>query len=233
MLEIGAGGGALTAELIGTGARVLAVELDPGWAFPLASRLPRLGGIAIADALDLRWDRLPAPTLVAGNLPYGIGTALLERLLVGAGRSAPRAAFLLQSEVVDRIVAGPGDPAYGALSVLVAARARAIRLGRVAPAAFRPRPKVESAFVGLVTIPPPPGTDDLPAFLLTVRAAFALRRKTVRNSLASTWGRERAEAALTSAQIEPSERAERLSLRAVLRPAPRGPRGCRMLGFES
>jgi len=203
----------LTRELIASGARVLAIELDPRWAFALARSPTRPAAIAVADALDLRWSRIAAPTLVAGNLPYGVGTALLERLVAGVDGNVPRAAFLLQSEVVDRIVATPGDAAYGALSVLVAARARAIRLGRLGPAAFRPRPKVESSYVGLVLADVEPGTEDFPAFAVTVRAAFAQRRKTVRNSLASAWGRERSEVVLEAAGIDPAERAERLALR--------------------
>lgn len=212
MLEIGPGGGVLTAELVATGARVLTVELDARWAFALAATPSRPAAIAVADALDIVWERLPAPTLVAGNLPYGVGTALVERFLRGAGERAPRAAFLLQSEVVDRLVAEPGDGAYGSLSVLVAARARALRLGRLGPAAFRPRPKVESSYVGLIPHPPVAGTEDFAAFAATVRAAFAQRRKTLRNSLASAWGRERGERALAAAGIPPELRAERLGV---------------------
>jgi len=216
VLEIGPGGGVLTAELVATGARVIAVELDPRWAFALAATPSPPAAIAVADALDLDWDRLPASTLVAGNLPYGVGTAIVERFLSGALGRCPRAAFLLQSEVVDRIVAGPGDRAYGALSVLVAARARAFRLGRLGPAAFRPRPKVESSFVGLEPVPTSVETEDFAPFVATVRAAFAQRRKTLRNSLASSWGRARTERILAVAGIPPDLRAERLGLDAFV-----------------
>lgn len=228
MLEIGPGGGVLTAELVASGARVLAVELDLRWAFALAAGPTRPTGIAVADALDLAWARLVSPTLVAGNLPYGVGTALLERLLAGSAGAVPRAAFLLQSEVVDRIVAGPGEEGYGALSVLVASRARAVRLGRLGPAAFRPRPKVESSFVGLAIGAAEPGTEDFPAFAATVRAAFSQRRKMLRNSLASAWGREKSEGALETAGIDPAVRAERLSLRefVALHRAVAAGRGC-------
>ncbi len=217
VLEIGPGGGALTAELLATGARVLAVELDPAWALALRERVAPGLALAVADALEIAWERLPAPTLVAGNLPYGVGTAILERFLIGAAAAVPRAAFLLQREVVDRIVARPGEAPYGALSVLVASRAEALRLGRLPPGAFRPPPAVESAFVGLRLGSPFPGTEDLVGFLATLRAAFTQRRKTLRNSLASAWGRERAERLLAVAGLDPAGRAERLGLEAFAR----------------
>ncbi len=223
LLEIGPGGGALTRVLLETGARLAAIELDPSWAFELRRRLrfeARESGvgssrfeplIVVADALEIAWERLPRGFKVAGNLPYGVGTVLVERFLAGAP-AGTIAAFLLQREVVDRIVAGPGDPHYGALSVLVAARARAVRLGKLPPGAFVPAPKVESAFVGFETVAPPPTLTDLSRFERVVRAGFAMRRKSLRNALAAEFGRERAELALAAAEIDPAWRAERLSV---------------------
>jgi 16S rRNA A1518/A1519 N6-dimethyltransferase RsmA/KsgA/DIM1 with predicted DNA glycosylase/AP lyase activity len=269
VLEIGPGGGALTRELLGAGARVAAVELDPAWAFELRARLtaaasspgedgsagpvvraaarafwmgerlpdlaassPAVAGVrpagflffpyagapgrpavalAIADALGLDWRRLPPEWRVAGNLPYQVGTAILERLLERAPAGL-RAGFLLQREVVDRLVAEPGSPAYGALSVLVAARASVRRLGTLGPGAFAPRPQVESSFVGLELRPPPLAEERMPGLEALVRAAFAARRKTLRNTLGAAYGRERAEAALAAAGVAPGERAERLGL---------------------
>jgi len=222
VLEIGPGGGVLTAELLAAGARVAGWELDLEWAAVLARRYPATAGkvgtalsLVVGDALEIGWDRLPAPTLVAGNLPYNVGTAILERLLPHGDR-IPRAAFLLQKEVVDRLVAGPGDEAYGSLSVLVAAYAQARMLGRVKPGSFRPPPKVESAFVGLELHPPPLPPGEMGAFLATVRLAFAQRRKTLRNSLASGWGREKAEAVLRAAGMREKTRAEELGLAELL-----------------
>ena len=116
----------------------------------------------------------------------------------------PRAAFLVQKEVAERIVAGPGDPGYGSFSVLVACYARASVLGRVRPGSFRPPPKVESAFVGLELHAPPLPPAEMPAFLATVRLAFGQRRKTLRNALAAGWGREEAERALAAAGLPPA-----------------------------
>lgn len=216
VLEIGPGGGVLTAELLAAGARVLGWELDPDWAVVLRRRLPgpRLT-LVVGDALEIAWDRLPAPTLVAGNLPYNVATVIIENLLPHHAR-IPRAAFLIQKEVADRIVATPGAEAYGSFSVLVAAQARARILGKVKPGSFRPPPKVDSAFVGLDLQPPPLPDAEMPAFISFVRQAFSQRRKTLRNSLSSRWGRERTETVLATAGIPERARAEELGLREFL-----------------
>jgi 16S rRNA (adenine1518-N6/adenine1519-N6)-dimethyltransferase len=171
--------------------------------------------IVVEDALDLPWGRLPAPTLAAGNLPYNIATALLGALLPHHER-VPRAAFLVQREVAERLLARPGDPAYGSFSVLAAAYARAVSLGRVRRGSFRPPPKVEGAYVGFELRPPPVPDGEMPAFLATVRLAFGQRRKTLRNALAAGWGRERAGAVLAAMGLPDDVRAERLGLEELL-----------------
>jgi 16S rRNA (adenine1518-N6/adenine1519-N6)-dimethyltransferase len=228
VLEIGPGGGVLTAELLAAGARVLAWEMDLEWAVELRRRLRVATGgppssppspplsrsplaLVVGDAMDLPWGRLPAPTLAAGNLPYNVSTALIAALLPHHLR-VPRAAFLVQSEVADRLLAAPGDPAYGSFSVLVAAYAHAVPLGRVRRGSFHPPPKVDGAYVGFVPHPPPLPDAAMPAFLATVRLAFGQRRKTLRNSLAAGWGRDRAAAALTALGLPETTRAERLEL---------------------
>jgi 16S rRNA (adenine1518-N6/adenine1519-N6)-dimethyltransferase len=217
VLEIGPGGGVLTAELLAAGARVLGWELDPEWALHLRRRLPDPNlTLVVGDALEIAWDRLPAPTLAAGNLPYNVATVILERLLPHHAR-VPRAAFLVQKEVADRIVAPPATDAYGSFSVIVAAFARPRLLGKVRPGSFRPPPKVDSAFVGLELQPPPLPDAEMPAFVKMVRLAFAKRRKTLRNSLASGWGKERAEAVLAAAGIPELARAEELGLGEFLK----------------
>jgi 16S rRNA (adenine1518-N6/adenine1519-N6)-dimethyltransferase len=228
VVEVGPGGGVLTAELLAAGARVLAWEVDLAWAAELRRRWEGWGAaspagrgsggppaIVVEDALDLPWGRLPAPTLVAGNLPYNIATALLGALLPHH-RRVPRAAFLVQREVAERLLARPGDPAYGSFSVLVAAHARAVSLGRVRRGSFRPPPKVEGAYVGFELRPPPLPEGEMPAFLATVRLAFGQRRKTLRNALAAGWGRERAGAVLAALGLPDDARAERLGLAELL-----------------
>lgn len=236
VVEVGPGGGVLTAELLAAGAHVWGWELDLAWAAELRCRLaqgpaapapreskaasaPELPAarrsLVVGDALDIPWGRLPAPTLAAGNLPYNVATALLAALLP-CHRQVPRAAFLVQQEVAERLLARPGEPAYGWLSVLVAAYTHAVPLGRVRRGSFRPPPKVDGAFVGFALRPPPLPEEAMPAFLATVRLAFAQRRKTLRNALAAGWGRPRTEAILAALGLPADARAERLDLAALL-----------------
>jgi 16S rRNA (adenine1518-N6/adenine1519-N6)-dimethyltransferase len=219
VVEVGPGGGVLTAELLAGGARVVAIELDPLWAATLRHRIasPDLE-IVVADALDFDWSALPAGTRVAGNLPYNVGTAIVERVSK-AHPAVDRAAFLLQREVVDRMTAGPGGEAYGALSVLVRLRAEARRLGIVRPGAFVPPPKVDSAFIGLRLRPLPValGGPRGEAFESWLKEAFGQRRKTLSNALSSRFARERVTAALESIRRPPTTRAEELGLEELLR----------------
>ena len=212
VVEIGPGGGVLTAELLAAGHRVVAWELDAAWAQELRRRLPseRLS-VVVGDALDIPWSLVPPRSQAAGNLPYQVATQIIQRLLPHHQRVL-RAAFLVQKEVGERLVARPGDAAYGALSVLVAARSRIHWLGRVRQGSFRPPPKVEGAFIGLELLPPPLPEDEMEIFEDTVRQAFAQRRKTLRNSLAGGWGREAAEARLAKAGLDGGRRAETLDL---------------------
>lgn len=206
----------LTAELLAAGASVLAIELDAEWAGALRLRLTseRLA-VKEGDVLDVDWSAFPPGTLVCGNLPYQLGTAIVDRVL----RAFPvveRAAFLLQREVVDRLVAAPGEPEFGSLSLLTQARAEVRRLGIVRPGSFVPPPKVDSAFVGLrLHAPPLPGAE-MPGFERLLRAAFRQRRKTLLNSLAGSFSRRAVEDAMARRGLGPKTRAETLSLRDFL-----------------
>ena len=217
MIEIGPGGGVLTRELLRSGARVIAVELDRDWAFETARRLDAEGlQLIVGDAQDLGWSRLEAGTLVAGNLPFAIATRLIDRVLAHGDR-IPRAGFMVQSEVADRLLATPGRKAYGALTVLTAARANASLLSRIAPGSFVPRPEVGAAFVGLELKMPVVGVDAWRDFESLVYLAFSQRRKQLRNGLASRWGRRRADEVLERAALPADCRAEQLSLDQFLR----------------
>ena len=221
VVEIGPGGGVLTRELLAAKARVLAFEVDLDWGFRLPALLDRSHGavgeatadlaVVVTDALKQPWSRLPVGTLVTGNLPFNVGTRMIETLLPHHER-VPRAAFMVQKEVADRMVAPPGSKTYGVLSVLVALHARAVDLGSIKPGSFRPPPKVSAGFVGLELRPCPYADEELADFHALVRLAFAQRRKTLRNTLGSGWGRDVALTALERAGIDPGRRAETLGL---------------------
>lgn len=212
VVEIGPGGGILTDLLLARESRVWALELDPEWAFTLAgSRTRSQMQVVVTDAMRLRWDAVPRGTLVAGNLPYEIASALIRTLLPLHER-IPRMAFLIQREVAERFVAKPGTKAYGLLAVLAAAWSQVELLGVVARGSFRPPPKVEGAFVGFRLVAPPLPDADMPAFVATVELAFSQRRKTLRNALASRWGRVGAEEVLLQAGLNHKTRAEQLAL---------------------
>lgn len=217
VVEVGPGGGVLTNLLLEGGGKILALELDPEWAFALRTRSgDRRLALAVADAMQVRWERVPAGALVTGNLPYEIGSALIRRLLSMHARIS-RLGFLVQREVAERFVAKPGTKEYGLLSVLAAAWSDVQLLGTVARGSFRPPPKVEGAFIGFRLKPPPLPDVEMPAFVETVELAFSQRRKTLRNALASGWGRERAEVVLEAAGVDRRVRAEEIALETFLR----------------
>ena len=212
VVEIGPGGGALTRALVDAGASVLGWELDLAWAAELRRRFKGEPLRIIAgDALELPWDRLAPDTLVAGNLPYAVATPIVERYLL-RGTALPRAVFLVQDEVARRWVAVPGTRAYGFLTVTTAALASVSVLARLPPGSFRPAPKVHGAFVGIERRAPAVAPERMQRFRATVANAFAHRRKTIANSLAMTRGRDATLAALDAAGIDPTRRAETLTL---------------------
>lgn len=214
VVEVGPGAGVLTRELVHAGARVLALELDAPWAFVVRRDVPE-SQVVVADALSFPWRRLPEPSLVTGNLPFQVATPLLADVLTAAASDPtrlPRVGVMVQKEVAERLVARPGDAAYGALSVLVWATSNARSLGHVAPGSFHPPPKVAASFVGLETKEPPVEAERLPELMRVVQQAFSQRRKTLRNSLGSGWGKVEAVEALEASDIDPGRRAETLDL---------------------
>jgi 16S rRNA (adenine1518-N6/adenine1519-N6)-dimethyltransferase len=211
MLEIGPGLGALTTPLLERLPALHVVEIDRDLAARLRETFHDRPGLVVHAADALRFDfasLAPAgtPLRVVGNLPYNISTPLLFHLLE-YGSAIRDMHFMLQKEVVDRVVAGPGSEAYGRLSVAVAARAEAHALFTVGPGAFRPAPKVESAIVRIVPRPAPFAIDDFSAFDRIVTAAFSQRRKQLANALSRLLD----ESQIRSADVDPRLRPERLS----------------------
>lgn len=187
VVEIGAGLGALTAPLLERASRVIAIERDRDLcpilrdAFAEEASSGKLQVIE-ADAASLDYTSLfeggPRPHILAGNLPYQITGKLLEMSTRLAGR-IDRAVFMVQREVADRLAAQPGTSAYGALTVFVTAAFRVELAISVGKGAFFPSPDVNSA---VVVLHPEPRAEETEAFRNAVRAAFAQRRKTLRNA---------------------------------------------------
>jgi 16S rRNA (adenine1518-N6/adenine1519-N6)-dimethyltransferase len=225
VVEIGAGLGALTLAAAARAGRVVAVELDRGVHEALKGILESSGlsnvDLRHANALDFDWRAMAAeagaPVSVLGNLPYNISSQLLFRLIDARG-AWRRATLMMQKEVAVRLMAGPGSRDYGRLSVLVQAWC-ALQPGiKVGPDQFFPRPKVASQVVHLAPLAQPllgeASQEQAAWFSQVVKAAFSQRRKTIANSLAGGLKRERPEmaAGLEKAGIEPTRRAETLSI---------------------
>ena len=221
LVEIGPGEGALTGDLLQAAGRLEAVEMDRDLVPPLMEKLGNLGELTVhrADALDFDFGICHDGTdlRLVGNLPYNISTPLLFHLLGQAGCIRDMH-FMLQREVVDRMVAGPGSRTYGRLSVMVQYQCEVQRLFTVPPGAFRPAPAVDSAVVRLL---PRDGVaarhDEANRLGQVVTAAFAQRRKTLRNTLRGLLGEED----LRACDVDPGSRAEQLDLPAFLRLAGR------------
>jgi 16S rRNA (adenine1518-N6/adenine1519-N6)-dimethyltransferase len=184
IVEIGPGEGALTRELLARVQRLTAIEIDRDLAARLAGEFPpeRLT-VHCADALEFDFGDLPQGARLVGNLPYNISTPLLFHLAGHATRFRDLH-FMLQREVVERMVARHSTPDYGRLSVMLQTRFRIKKLFTVAPGAFRPPPKVESALARMEPIPELGLPKfDRKIFADLVRRAFSARRKTLRNAL--------------------------------------------------
>jgi 16S rRNA (adenine1518-N6/adenine1519-N6)-dimethyltransferase len=225
VIEIGPGRGALTGMLLERAGRVVAVEFDRDLVPVLEERFGARADFTLLhdDALRVDFCASVAPATsarVVANLPYNISTAILQRLI--EQRSClPESVLMLQREVVERMTARPGAGERGYLSVLVEAYSEAEALFDVSPSAFRPAPKVWSTVARLRARAIEPGDVRAgPLFLRVVGAGFAQRRKTMQNNLkgapapldALVAARGGPQAALDAAGIEPSRRAESLTL---------------------
>jgi 16S rRNA (adenine1518-N6/adenine1519-N6)-dimethyltransferase len=183
VVEIGPGEGALTRPLLDKVAKLEVIELDRDLASNLAAAFPPWKlTVHCADALGFDFARFPAGMRVVGNLPYNVSTPLLFHLARYADRVRDMH-FMLQREVVERMVAAPSTPAYGRLSVSLQTRFRMKKLFSVSPGAFRPPPKVESAVVRMLPLETTARADTQEVLADILRRAFSARRKTLRNAL--------------------------------------------------
>lgn len=214
MVEIGPGLSALTAPLLARLNHLTAVEIDRDLAAQLRRQHdPERLTVIEADALDLDFSQFGKQLRLVGNLPYNISTPLLFACLEAADHVADQH-FMLQREVVDRMVACVGDSAYSRLSVMLQYRYRMEKLFDVPPTAFDPAPKVVSAVVRMVPLPAGRSrAQDEALFAELVQRAFAQRRKMLRRALGD-W------ATVIDWQavgVEPTARAEQVDVAGFIR----------------
>ncbi|MBB3663672.1 16S rRNA (adenine1518-N6/adenine1519-N6)-dimethyltransferase [Prauserella sediminis] len=218
VLEVGPGLGSLTLGLLGTGARVVAVEIDPALAGRLertvAAHAPEAASrltVVADDALQVDSGRIGEPDALVANLPYNVAVPVVLHLLAELP-SLRRVLVMVQTEVADRMAAAPGGRVYGVPSVKLAWYGTARKVAAVPRSVFWPVPNVDSSLVAFDR--GPERTDaDRDAVFAVVDAAFAQRRKTLRAALSSWAGSaERAGEILAAAGVEPRARGEQLGI---------------------
>ena len=228
VLEIGAGLGALTVPLARSARKVFAVERDPDLAGLLNTELLAAGAAEVVilqrNILDVDISKIAGsegqPLVVVGNLPYNISSQILIRL-VTERNAISRAGLMFQKELADRICAGPGGKIYGRLSVLIQYCAQIEKILQVKAVDFFPKPKVDSTVLKLTFLQTPEYiAGDEAFFFNVVRAAFSQRRKMLKNALSGSFlkaGDTLVRNALANADIDPSRRAETLSVQEFVR----------------
>ncbi len=213
LVEIGPGQGALTRGLLQRIGELDAIELDRDLIEPLRNRCAGLGDLRLhnADALKFDFRRLRTDDRrlrMVGNLPYNISTPLLFHLIEQADVIEDMH-FMLQKEVVARMAAGPGSKTYGRLSVMLQVSCEVSALFDIGPESFDPPPKVDSSVVRLVPLTEPLiGRTEMAGFSELVAAAFAHRRKTLRNNLKGSLDAGQ----ISALGVDPTARAESLSI---------------------
>jgi 16S rRNA (adenine1518-N6/adenine1519-N6)-dimethyltransferase len=211
MVEIGPGLGAMTEQLLRSLKHMHVVELDRDLVARLEKAYPRERlSIHAGDALKFDFGSIPVPAgqklRIVGNLPYNISSPLLFHLAGFCGRVQDQH-FMLQKEVVERMVAEPGSKAYGRLSVMLQWRYAMSLLFVVPPEAFDPPPKVDSAIVRMIPLAQPLPCEQA-KLEAVVQKAFSQRRKVIRNCVAGMF----TEAQLIEAGINPGDRPETVGL---------------------
>ncbi len=224
VLEVGPGLGSLTLGLLEVASRVVAIEVDPllAGALPatVADRAPGQVDrfeVVLADAMRIDSVPGPAPTALVANLPYNVSVPVLLHLLALLP-SLERGLVMVQSEVADRLAAGPGSKVYGIPSVKAAWFADVRRAGAIGRNVFWPAPNVDSGLVAWTRREPPSTTATREQVFAVIDAAFAQRRKALRPSLRGLAGSaEHSERALLEAGIDPMARGEQLRLPEFVR----------------
>ena len=216
VVELGPGLGALTYALLERGCHVLGVELDRDMVRVLRAELSDQERLELRHSDAAKVDlgeyssACGSKLVVTGNLPYQATGAILRRVIAHRG-VLHGAVMMVQREVRDRLVAEPGTKQYGALTVFTRAAFEIETVCRLRPGSFYPAPKVDSAVVRLLPRKMPLA-EETETFQSVVRAAFQMRRKTLRNALRALGNAERADHALSGAGIDPGRRGETLSI---------------------
>lgn len=220
VFEVGPGPGGLTRALLSEGAgEVIAVEKDPRF-LPALEEIGAAGGgrLKVIEADALKADEPGVETrfatrMLASNLPYNVGTALLVKWLEADPVWWTRLVLMFQKEVAERVVARPGESSYGRLAILISAVANARYAFTLPARAFTPPPKVDSAVVVLDPLPEDQRFADLKALSTVTESAFGQRRKTLRKSLGAAAGRAgtKSEALLEAAGVDGAARAETIA----------------------
>ena len=212
IVEVGPGRGAITLPLLEALGTLDVIEIDSDVVPRLEERCAGRGELRVhlADALEFDFRSLRGsgpPLRLVGNLPYNISTPLLFHFIAQLDAIASMH-FMLQKEVVARMAAKPGSKAFGRLTVMLAPWVRVEPLFDIGTGAFSPPPKVISTFFALHPYASPPfAIQDHDVFARVVLAAFAQRRKTLRNSLAGVMDA----AAIAAAGVDPAARPETLA----------------------
>ncbi|MTV25900.1 16S rRNA (adenine(1518)-N(6)/adenine(1519)-N(6))-dimethyltransferase RsmA [Nitriliruptoraceae bacterium ZYF776] len=219
VLEVGPGLGSLTLGLADAAARVVAVEIDAGMVAALAEVLAGRDDVEVvhADALQSDLGALVdgGPARLVANLPYNTATPIVMRALADP---AVRDLFVMvQREVGERWCARPGDTLHAGVSLKVALQADAEVVLPIPRTVFHPVPNVDSVMVRLTRRDDAPTEPDRGRILALVDAAFAQRRKTLRNNLRGLVAADHLEAAAAEAGIDLGVRAETLDVAAVRR----------------
>lgn len=218
--EVGPGLGSMTALLVQTGADVTVFEIDRGFARLVTSYFGGTDRFRLIEGDVLKTWRAEyerhTPSAFFGNLPYNIAAKLIAAT-IEAGAFFDRMVITVQKEVGLRMTAAPGSPDYSSFSVLCQWAYDVAVIRDIAPAAFWPKPNVDSRALILKRKHNPPPVHDAPLFLRLVRSLFAARRKTVKNNIApvlASIGKEMgcAESVLKAAGIDPFARAESLAV---------------------
>ena len=186
LIEIGPGLGALTKPLLEKTNRLLAIELDRDIVSWMENEYSKKNiTIFNEDVLNFNFNQFDQKIRIVGNLPYNISTPILFKCIDNI-LNIKDLHFMLQKEVVDRMIAIPSSPEYGRLSVMLQYYFAMEHLVDVPKESFEPEPKVESSFVRLIPYEQYPFiANNIEQFARIVKEAFSQRRKTIRNTLKS------------------------------------------------